>query len=279
MTPEELAAIHRLQLMLALEFRDLCDRHSIQYFLIAGTLLGAVRHGGFIPWDDDMDFGMHRSDYERFKMIAASELKPPFFLQTWDTDPNFGLPLAKIRLDGTRMAEENARDVSAHQGVYIDIFPFDSTPRLETIRSIQKHASYLLFRLILAKSRYSNSTTPSCLKRTTFRFLRFAAIPLSGRALRHAFQSVMTLGNSRSSDQIVAIGGSYGYDRETIERAWVSTVVQMPFEGHNFSAPAKWHEYLTHMYGDYRRPPAPNLRGGRHGVTSVYLGRWSDQID
>ena len=90
------------QLSIAKEIQRICKKHKIIFFLNAGTLLGAVRHQGFIPWDDDLDVGMLRSEYDRFIDIASKELDEAYFLQTWDSDPKYPMPFAKIRLNGTK---------------------------------------------------------------------------------------------------------------------------------------------------------------------------------
>ena len=101
MTEKELLRVHELELVIAEEIKRLCTKHHISYFMIAGTLLGAVRHGGFIPWDEDMDFGMTRKNYDRFVRICQKELDSSrFFLQTMETDPGYTYAFAKIRLLG-----------------------------------------------------------------------------------------------------------------------------------------------------------------------------------
>ena len=100
MDEKTLQKLHALELEIAAEMKRICEKHRIRYFMIAGTLLGAVRHGGFIPWDEDMDFGMLRADFERFVSVCADELdREKYFLQTGDSDPGYTYAFAKIRLN------------------------------------------------------------------------------------------------------------------------------------------------------------------------------------
>lgn len=101
MERELLRKVQLKQLEIAKEIKRVCEENEIGYFLCYGTFLGAVRHKGFIPWDDDLDLGMLRADYEKFCRIAPSALKPEFCLQTWYTDPNYGLPFGKVMLRNT----------------------------------------------------------------------------------------------------------------------------------------------------------------------------------
>ena len=123
---KNLRKLQLLQLDIAKAIKELCESNGIPYFLIGGTLLGAIRHKGFIPWDDDFDVGMLREDYERFIKIAEEKLdKKKFFLETWDTEKGYGFPFAKVKLNGTKYPERNAPK-SVHQGIFVDVFPIDT---------------------------------------------------------------------------------------------------------------------------------------------------------
>ncbi len=110
------------------EFDRICKKHNIQYFLDSGTALGAARHKGFIPWDDDIDVGMLRSDYEHFLEICPKELEQKYFLQTIETDPGCPCLFAKIRKNGTIYQENEKQGMKMHIGIWIDIFPYDYLP-------------------------------------------------------------------------------------------------------------------------------------------------------
>lgn len=113
-----------------IEFDRICRRHNIPYWLSSGTLLGCVRHGGFIPWDDDLDVEMLRSDYDRLVKILPSELPDWLVLQTPDTDSGYFFCFAKLRDKRSRMSEINRYDrIFENQGIFIDIFPFEPSPR------------------------------------------------------------------------------------------------------------------------------------------------------
>lgn len=122
----EVAAAQKKMLEILCEIHRICVENDITYWLSAGTLLGAVRHKGFIPWDDDCDVGMMRSDYVKFLKIAPQHLPSNMHLQTKKTEPEAPFVYAKIRLDGTILLErsETGKE-NYHHGVFVDIFPYD----------------------------------------------------------------------------------------------------------------------------------------------------------
>lgn len=110
-----LRKLQLLELKVLLEFKRICEKHQIQYFLMWGTLLGAVRHQGFIPWDDDIDVGMLRSEYVKFLAICNEELSQDFFLQTFESDKTYVNSFAKLRLNGTEYPEPTNKDLLYHK--------------------------------------------------------------------------------------------------------------------------------------------------------------------
>lgn len=119
--------LHGALLEILDEVDRICRKNDIAYFLDSGTALGAIRHGGFIPWDDDIDIGMMRRDYERFLEAAEKELGDRFYLQTHEDDPYYYKFHAKIRLNHTFFPESDSANMK-HRGIFIDVFPFDYVP-------------------------------------------------------------------------------------------------------------------------------------------------------
>jgi lipopolysaccharide cholinephosphotransferase len=123
---ESLKKVHEKEVIILKKFEEICRKYDLKYFAVYGTLLGTIRHEGFIPWDDDLDVGMLREDYDKFLEIAQDELGEEFFLQTPMTEKEFHLPFAKIRMNGTRFVEPAVEGTKMNHGIYIDIFPFDN---------------------------------------------------------------------------------------------------------------------------------------------------------
>ena len=110
------------------KFILICEKYNLDYFVVFGTLLGTIRHEGFIPWDDDIDVGMLRTDYEKFLEVAQKECGEEYFIQTIDTDPNYHLYFAKMRMNNTVFVEDSLQKTTGNDGFYIDIFPYDVIP-------------------------------------------------------------------------------------------------------------------------------------------------------
>lgn len=274
---DTLNRLHGCQLLLAWEVKRLCDRHQIRYFMIAGTLLGAVRHKGFIPWDDDMDIGMLREDYTRFIEIAKQELDDRFFLQDLDTDPAYGLPFAKLLLKDTVMVEQNSCDNQAQKSIYIDIFPFDAVPENPKKRKQHNRRTYFLRRLLLAKQGYKVYRPGETLKKAVYLALRFLSLFASRETICRALEAEMQRYNGQPSERIVNIGGAYGYNKETLRRQWFDQSAELDFEKITLSAPAAYTDYLAYFYGDYMTPPPEDKRFNRHSIVSLDFGPYSEK--
>lgn len=135
MEKDVLNRLHDEMFVIYKEIAKICDKHNLKYFVVGGTLLGAVVHKGYIPWDDDLDIAMPRDDYDKFVNDYSQELDEKFYLHHTSTDPNYWLPFAKVRMNNTVFLEEKRKNVKAHAGIYVDIFPFDYAPDMNSLRA------------------------------------------------------------------------------------------------------------------------------------------------
>lgn len=149
---QELRLVQENILVILKEVVRVCIEEHIPYFIIGGTALGAVRHKGFIPWDDDIDIGMTRENYERFLRIFQKKADSSFFLQYYETETTTPFYFAKVRMNNTLFVEKYCSKLKMHQGVYLDIFPYDKIPVDETKRKTQLNFVRFWSELYIAKS-------------------------------------------------------------------------------------------------------------------------------
>lgn len=229
---------HRMtELLLAVD--RICKKHDIPYWLSSGTLLGAVRHGGYIPWDDDLDIEMLRPDYERLMRVLPDELPEDMVLQTHDTDPGYFFAFAKVRDTKSRLQETNRYDrIFRYQGIYIDIFPFEKAPRLLHWISCRAHGFTYN---VLNNPRNTDEEALRKVQRIG-RFNRRFTFPLL-RALAHLWPT-----------RRVRYGWGVPYsDPRHLEDIFPLTT--LPFEGHPVPVPHDSHRYLERKYGNYMQLP------------------------
>lgn len=261
--------VHVVQLEMALEVKRICEKHNIKYSIIAGTLLGAVRHKGFIPWDDDLDIGMLRTEYDRFLDIAKKELKKEYFLQTWKTDSDFALPIAKLRKKGTKFIENNSAKSNLHNGIYIDIFPFDNVPKSSLKQKKQNRLTYILKRILLIKFKYEVWEKNETFKKNVYKAVNILSKPISPNVIKKMLHKQMIKYNSNDADTVVAFGGAYGYKKESIKKGWFKNLIDIKFEEYELSCFREYKEYLTYFYGDYMTPPPESKRYSRHKILRI----------
>lgn len=146
-----LKEFHESLLDILVEFDKICRNNNIKYSLAFGTLLGAVRHRGFIPWDDDVDVLMTRQEFDKFCLVCKKELGNNYFLQSKQTEERYPYNLLRIRKNNTAMIYSEWKYSGIHQGIYIDIYPYDNVPNNKILRVAQK--IFLIFMAPLRVSR------------------------------------------------------------------------------------------------------------------------------
>ena len=205
-TEEQLSKIHEYEIEILEEIIRICEKHGIQYFSAGGTTLGAVRHNNIIPWDDDIDIGMLRPDYERFIRIAPEELKNGMFLQHYSTEPLTPTYYAKVRKDGTVFAEEHMKELPIHKGVFVDVFPYDKVPENEQERKKLFRQISVLNQLFVAKVLWKASTFHGEDKKALLTGVRsalhIACLPLSRDYLFNKLDRLVRKYNDTSSSLV-----------------------------------------------------------------------------
>lgn len=254
-----LARLHELQLKIALEIKRVCEKNGLRCVLLYGTLLGAVRHRGFIPWDDDMDMGLLRADYDAFAEACKTDLGPEFWLQTWDTDPRYPFPMGKVRLKGTHAQEKFAPE-GTENGIYVDLYPLDAVPDGAWARRVTGWHYRIGKRLLWIKKGYGRCVRQESLRQR----LRYDTAAAFARLvpygwLKRRLASAMTRHEGQPTRQVAAPGNE-PYARQAVEREWMDHLVPVPFEGEEFPAFRDSDAYLRNVFGDYMTPPPPEKR-------------------
>lgn len=228
------------------EFVRICEKHSLQYYLVGGTLLGAIRHQGFIPWDDDIDVAMPREDYDRFAEISASELDPQYFYQCPETDPYYFLTYAKIRKYGTEIYEERFKDARFHKGVFIDIIPLDICPKPGLIC----HFIFNILAVMNYRGQVDSGEEYRPYREISGRIGYFCLRIFNKRQLITVRKKLICLSSLwKDSNFWASYSGAYGYYKEVFPNSWYGTGNNIMFEGKKYRAPIKTREQLIQVYG------------------------------
>ena len=271
MEQELLRRVQLTLLEIAVEIKRVCEENDIRYFLSDGTFLGAVRHQGFIPWDDDMDMGMLRADYEKFCRIAPKALKPEYCLETWNTDSGYGLPFAKVMKRNTVYLESKKNTKMREKGFYIDVFPFDNAPTDKEDQQALVRKLLPIARMMLMKCGYRPWMEQDRIlwkKRIGYLYYQLKALFVSHKELARAYDAVA----ESFPDSGVLLEQS-GRPRPTFFRQeWCENLALYSFEGVTFPGPKDYDAYLTNQYGDYMTPPPEGSRENRHQIVEIDFG-------
>lgn len=264
LSPKQLRKLQMIELEILIEFDRICRKNDIKYCLACGTLLGAVRHKGFIPWDDDIDVWMMRDEYEKFCKVCKRDLNPKYFLQNWKTDPYFNSAYGKIRKKGTSYIRVGQEKMKYQDGIYIDVLPLDNMPDDYWKRWIMAVKAWCFRKITYAKAGAMCETR--LLTRMIFKLL--SLIPI--KASKRAFYRLITKYRHEKTLYCKCLGDIH------FTPLWkddFNELIELEFEGHKFFAPKRYDSVLKNDIGiDYMQLPPVSKRKPHANVSYISFG-------
>ena len=244
------------------------EQLDIPYFLLGGSVLGAIKYQGFIPWDDDIDIGLYRRDYEKFLTQAIYHLPSHLFLQNYQTDKEYTLIYSKVRNCNTTYIEKSSAHLEINHGVFIDIFPLDGYPKgnkeqhcFEKRKKIYK---------LISESTYNFKRSPK--ENIAIKALRLCGVSKWANKILKGYEKMISQYKVEESD-IICNHGNWKGRLEYTPDWYYGRGVWRTFEDIQVRIPEKYDEYLTQRYGDWRSDPPIEDQVTHHHVSIVDLNR------
>lgn len=261
--------LRHLQLVLlgiVKDIDELCKKNGIEYYLLGGSALGAIRHNGFIPWDDDLDIIMDHKHYEKFLSVCREQLDPEkYYIQEALVD--WPMLFSKIRLKGTFFEEPGAYGTDKEKrGIFLDVFKLDNAPS----GTLAKKWQYLCGKYVLCYCLLQRGYAEASLKK---KLLMWSAMPLKIKPLRKFFLRQLTKYNQQETKEYGTFGERYRYNATFYKKELFGTPLYVPFEDTMLPVPEKYDEMLTQLFGDYMTPPPVKEQVGWH-LQNVDFGKY-----
>lgn len=249
--------LQQVILSILVDIDDLCKKNDIRYYLAYGSALGAIRHKGFIPWDEDIDIIMDNENYEKFILCARNQLDSnKYYVEEGLVD--WPMPFSKIKLRGTIFAEIEGYSTCGENGIFVDVFKMDAVPN----GWLASHWQYVCAKYYLCYALSERTFKSAALRKKILMWLSF---PLKWKILRtFVLQQVTKYNNKKSCDYFGCFYTRYRYKNSVIPKVMYGNPVMVHFEETMMPVPEKWDDYLTYIYGDYMTPPPVEKQVGLH---------------
>ncbi len=245
---------------------EICEENKLSYWLHGGTLLGAIRHNGYIPWDDDLDIAMLRKDYDKFLKYVKENPSNDFFIQNYETEKNSSVIFTKVRKNNTSCIEKNSQFVDSHKGIFVDVFPMDFIDENNSLK----------YRVLAFMLRLLDSTRTGKIHKRKIRDLKdclmfpVRLLPIS--VVNRLITKLLKIVGKTKQDYAASYFGS-GIVKDKIRIDNVIPVKYHIFEGKNYAIPNNTDVVLKVKFGsDYMQLPKEEDRI-THGFLSV---TWND---
>lgn len=257
---EKRKKIWAVELDLLIEFDKVCRKNNLKYFVMGGSLIGIIRHKGYIPWDDDIDVAMLRADYEKLMEIGKDAFNNPYFLQNPDTDEGYYFSYAKLRNSNTSAVSYPFRYEKFNQGIAIDIFPLDNCVMKDLEKRFNK-----INDLIMENSANMRRSNPSPTLEEKARIEKYAH--RNPREVYNEMLAIATKYNNIDTDIVnTAVLTAYPYDKLVYKKSWFDDIIYKECEGIPVAIPKMYDEVLKVQYGDYMQLPPVESRGQWHNT-------------
>lgn len=246
-------------------FHEVCIKNKLTYYMVCGTFLGAVRHKGFIPWDDDVDVGMPRKDYDKFCKLAKKILPQNYEIRYYQNSKGLHYHFVKLMKSDSTLIERNLKKGNVG-GLYIDVFPLDNLDDYSFLGKIRSKSIWFLHSL----ERYHCTTErkPSLLKDCIHLFSKI--VPLAG--INFVLEKLLTCNNNEKSNFICNYLAGWS-EKEVLPRSVWGKPTFYKFENAEFYGPEQAEKYLTKVYGNYMQPPPVKDRVYTHNYSYVNLNK------
>ena len=265
--------LHQVDLEIVKEVVKICDNHGLTYYMLGGTMLGAIRHKGFIPWDDDIDLGIPRQDYEKFLEIAPSELSNHLKVVNYKTDPEYHYYITRILDTDTKVVEERIGGDKKYTNASIDIFPIDGTPNNSILRKI--YFIRVLYHRALMSLCYKDSIDRKRPRGILEKILLWMMERLPIEKMTTAYQQkekidkLLRKQNIEGAKFIGNIMGAYR-TREIVPAEFYGRGRMYPFENIELRGMDLPNEYLEYTYGDYMKLPPEHERKTHFKILEIH---------
>ena len=266
LSDEELHSVWQVQLDLIRQVQTICEKNDITFNMVGGTMLGAIRHKGYIPWDDDADIGFLREEYEKFREACRTDLDhEKYELQDFRDTPGYRWGYGKLRRKNTEYIRLNQEFMPYSQGIFIDLMPFDNVPDGPLQRKWHFFRCFLFRKTFWSEVGYRNE------KNAFYRMLYFFLHLLPEKNVKKQFERFITKGEKYENSRLVRIltfptpKGCPGYKRE-----WYEQLADYSFEDMKLPGAADYDGYLTCKYGEYMKLP-PVAKRKVHPISKLTL--------
>ena len=265
--------LHQVDMDIAKEVLQICQKYDLTYYMLGGTMLGAIRHKGFIPWDDDIDLGMPREDYERFLEVAPQELSAHLKLVNYRTDPDYMYYITRILDTETTVIEERIGNDNKYTHASIDIFPIDGTPNNPILRKI--YFFRVMYHRALMSLCYKDSIDRKRKRSKPEKLLLWIMERIPVEKLTTPYKQkckidkLLRKQKVEGSKYIGNIMGAYR-TKEIVPAQYYGEGAMYPFEDIQMRGLAMYDEYLTYTYGDYMQLPPEGSRKTHFKILKIH---------